>query len=92
MDNPETPKPAEPPKYMLLCQQCKYKRFTNGDDLQDLKVIPESPFQKGTVKYDPKSRTTYVPPKIQRRKLFRCPNCGFAMRAYDPHKRMEEKP
>lgn len=80
---------SEKPKYMLFCQQCKYKRFTDGDDLNDLVKIKNTPFQAGSVKYDPKTRTQYNPPLLQRTKLFRCPKCGFAMRAYDPNKRME---
>ena len=78
-------------KYMIFCQQCKYKRYTNGEDLDDLVQIKNSNFQLGSVKYDPKTRTQYNPPLLKRTKLFRCPKCGFAMKAYDPNKRMENE-
>jgi len=84
-------------QYQLYCDQCHYKRTTDGSDLQDLYLIPSSPIQKEMPKLDPQAKSSLIVNRlhqpaismteikaatfINQKKKFKCPKCGFAIRA-----------
>ena len=83
--------------YQFFCGNCGYKRFTKGDDVQDLVEIKTSPIARGSPQLDPNARQTTVvggihqpaqiftgvtvPPAIKQVKKFKCPKCGFVIKA-----------
>lgn len=83
--------------YQFLCDNCSYKRITDGSDIQDLKEIKTAPVPKGSPKIDPEFKPVnivtrlhgpsvsksniIVPDAYNQKKKFKCPKCGFAIRA-----------
>lgn len=67
--------------YQFFCDHCGYKRITNGDDLQDLTQVKKAPIPRGTPIIDPETKKVKVPKSITRIKTFKCPNCGFCIKA-----------
>lgn len=66
--------------YQLFCDNCNYKRFTDGTDVQDLCEIPTSPIPRGSPYIDPITKKTLSPPHIKQIKKFKCPKCGYAIK------------
>ena len=69
-------------KYQLFCSQCGYKRFTKGDDVQDLVAIKQSSVQRKIPYIDPDTKKTINVKHIEREKLFKCPQCGYSIKAF----------
>lgn len=67
--------------YQFFCDNCGYKRFSKGNDIQDLNQVAQSSIPRGTPYYDPISKKTIVPPPIKRQKVFKCPTCGYTIKA-----------
>lgn len=56
-------------KYMLLCNNCPNKVFTNGTDIDKFSIIPTAKLPK---RGDGKSTEA-----IEQKKKIRCPECGY---------------
>jgi DNA-directed RNA polymerase subunit M/transcription elongation factor TFIIS len=69
-------------KYILHCNKCPYKRITDGTDLEDLIQVKTVDLQRGLPKLDPEGKTVIQQPPKKRTKIFRCPKCGFSLKAY----------
>ena len=82
--------------YQFYCGNCGYKRFTKGDDIQDLTEIKTAPIPRGSPQLDPTAKqniqvafgqpaeiTTGItnPKPIQQCKKFKCPKCGYVITA-----------
>ena len=83
--------------YQFYCGNCGYKRFTKGDDIQDLIEVKTSPIPRGSPQLDPLAKKTMTPaginqpaiiatgittpPSIKQCKKFKCPKCGFVIKA-----------
>lgn len=67
--------------YQFFCDKCSYKRFTNGNDLQDLVEVKISDIPRGSPVLDPSTKKIVIPPSIKRKKIFKCPRCGFIIKA-----------
>jgi DNA-directed RNA polymerase subunit RPC12/RpoP len=66
-------------KFQLYCNNCHWKRLTDGGDIKDLYEIKTSPVPTGIPIFDPETKKIITPkPQSQKRK-FRCPTCGFAI-------------
>lgn len=70
-----------PKLYQLLCLNCSYKRFTNGSDVQDLIQVQQSSIPRGSPTIDPITKKTIIPKSIKRSLSFKCPMCGFLIKA-----------
>jgi len=77
--------------YVLHCNKCNYKRFTDGTDLDDLIVVKRSTIPRAIPKIDPMTGKAAVAPDLKRQKFYKCPKCGYTVRAYDPAKKAEEQ-
>jgi DNA-directed RNA polymerase subunit RPC12/RpoP len=58
-------------KYMLLCNICGNKLFTDGKDLSGLSEVATAPTPK---RGDGKSKET-----INQKKKLKCPQCGYLL-------------
>lgn len=67
--------------YQFFCDHCGYKRITNGDDLQDLTKVEQSSIPRGTPTIDPQTKKIKIPNSITRIKTFKCPTCGYCIKA-----------
>lgn len=67
--------------YQFFCDNCGYKRITNGDDIQDLVLVKQSSIPRGSPVVDPFTKKVVVPPSINRTKVFKCPSCGYLIKA-----------
>jgi DNA-directed RNA polymerase subunit RPC12/RpoP len=56
-------------KYMLFCQHCSNKVFTDGKDLDYLYQVPLSAIPK---RADGKDKSLF-----EQRKKIKCPECGY---------------
>ena len=65
------------PVYVLHCNQCSYKRHSNGYDLKDLIEVKTVDLQRHLPMYDPAIKKTILQKNKKRRKMFRCPKCGL---------------
>jgi DNA-directed RNA polymerase subunit RPC12/RpoP len=70
-------------KYVLHCNQCNYKRFSNGNDIDDLLPVKQTKIQTNIPKYDYRSKKTIIHPEKGRLKMYKCPKCGFTIKAYN---------
>lgn len=62
--------------YILHCDFCGYKRFTDGTDVADLVSYKESNIPGGVPYIDPVSKKIVNPKSFARSKKFKCPKCG----------------
>lgn len=69
-------------KYVLLCSKCSFKRFSNGNDVGDLVLIRQSKFQSKVPKYDYREKKTVNHPEKNRMRMYKCPKCGFTLKAF----------
>ena len=58
-------------KYMLICNNCSNKVFTDGKDLGGLVEVPTAPIPK---KGDGKNKEV-----VKQKKKLKCPKCGFLL-------------
>lgn len=58
-------------KYMLLCNNCSNKVFTDGKDLSGLIEVAQAPLPK---RADGKNKET-----INQKKKLKCPKCGYLL-------------
>jgi hypothetical protein len=56
-------------RYMLLCNHCNNKVFTDGKDLSNLVEVPTANIPK---RGDGKSKET-----VEQKKKLKCPKCGY---------------
>lgn len=70
------------PTYVLHCNNCSYKRHSNGYDLKDLIEIKTVDLQRHLPIYDPNIKKTIHQKDKKRKKMFRCPKCGFTLTAF----------
>lgn len=68
-------------KYQFFCTNCGYKKLTKGDDIQDLIQVKQSDLPRGSPYIDPITKKVIVPPSIIRTKNFKCPGCGYLIKA-----------
>ncbi len=62
--------------YSFYCNFCGYKRTTNGNDIQDLVPVKQSPIPGGVPYLDPVTKKTVIPKSFAKPKKFKCPKCG----------------
>ena len=67
--------------YQFFCDHCGFKRFTKGDDIQDLTQVQQSAVPRGVPYIDPITKELKTPPPMKRAKVFKCPGCGFVIKA-----------
>jgi predicted RNA-binding Zn-ribbon protein involved in translation (DUF1610 family) len=67
--------------YQFFCGNCGYKRITKGDDIQDLIQVKQSSVPRGSPYVDPFTKKVIVPSSINRVKAFKCPDCGYTIKA-----------
>ena len=66
-------------KYEIYCNNCSYKRYTDGSDVKDLFEVKTTPVQTVVPHIDPLTKKM-VPPKFRKqKKKFKCPNCGYTI-------------
>ena len=58
-------------KYMLLCNHCGNKVFTDGKELGGLVEVPTAPIPK---RGDGKNKET-----VNQKKKLKCPKCGYLL-------------
>lgn len=76
--------------FVLHCNNCNFKRFTDGTDLDDLVPVKRSSIPRSIPKIDSVTKKAVVAPDLKRQKYYKCPKCGYMVRAFDPEKRVEE--
>jgi hypothetical protein len=81
----------EDKKYVLHCNKCSFKRFTNGDDLNDLIQVKTVDVQRFIPRLDPETKKSVNSPDKPRRKMFRCPECGFTLKAFSSLPSLEKQ-
>lgn len=62
-------------KLQLFCEQCHWKRISDGSDLGDLYEYPLSNVPGGAPKLDANYKTV-LSKDIKQKRKFRCPQCG----------------
>lgn len=67
--------------YQFFCDNCGYKRFTKGDDIQDLVQVKQTSIPRGSPFIDPLTKKTTAPSAMSRPKSFKCPGCGYLIKA-----------
>jgi predicted RNA-binding Zn-ribbon protein involved in translation (DUF1610 family) len=67
--------------YQLYCDNCHYKKITDGVNIDDLIQVKKSKLQKDMPKLDPSTNKTIKPLFKEQKKTFKCPKCGFSIRA-----------
>lgn len=67
--------------YQFFCDHCGYKRFTKGDDIQDLVQVKTAAIPRGSPFIDPVTKELVTPKPMQRAKQFKCPGCGYIIKA-----------
>lgn len=70
--------------YQLFCTFCNFKKISDGTDLDGFREIPRAGIQKGVVAQSKKFNEPsedYLKKTINQIKQFKCPECGFAIRA-----------
>lgn len=67
--------------YQFFCGNCGYKRITKGDDIQDLVQVKQSSVPRGSPYVDPFTKKVVIPSSINRVKTFKCPDCGYTIKA-----------
>jgi predicted RNA-binding Zn-ribbon protein involved in translation (DUF1610 family) len=81
--------------YQFFCDNCCYKRITNGKDIQDLIEVKTSTIPKGSPKIDPLTKKVVVPPPLKQIRKFKCPKCGHIIKArkitFVEHKKEDEQ-
>lgn len=91
--------------YQFFCDHCGFKRQTNGSDLGDLHEVKTTPIARGVPKLDPlaKPKTItfwgqpgmtvtgqIIPPTMKQQKKFKCPKCGYVIKAQKLEKPNEQ--
>jgi len=67
--------------YQFFCDNCGYKRFTKGDDIQDLVQVKQASVPRGSPFVDPFTKKVVIPQSMNRAKSFKCPGCGYVIKA-----------
>lgn len=75
--------------YVLHCNKCTYKKFSNGKDIEGLILVKQSSLQRNLPKLDIINKKIVSAPDKKRNKLFKCPKCGFTMKAYQVEENKE---
>lgn len=71
-----------PNLYVLHCNKCHFKRFSKGNDIDDLLQIKQSDIPRNIPKLDIVKKKSVNAPNKKRTKMFKCPKCGFTVKAY----------
>jgi len=69
------------PKYQFFCENCSFKRFSNGRDFDDLVEVKSSKLFVKSPYIDPETKKVVVPDFIITKKKFKCPKCGMIIKA-----------
>lgn len=77
--------------YVLHCNQCSFKRHTNGYDLKDLIEVKTVDLQRHLPIYDPTNKKTILQTNKKRKKMFRCPKCGFTLTPFPVQRNEDEQ-
>jgi len=88
--------------FQFYCDQCHWKRITDGEGIKDLYEYPTTVVPGEAPKLDPKTGmlprdkhgNIIHPPGTKMKRKFRCPGCGRAIIPRlidDPQKNAEEK-
>jgi hypothetical protein len=72
--------------YVLHCNKCNFKRFSNGNDIEDMLPLNLSDIPRNIPKLDIIKKKTIKFPDKKRTKVFRCPKCGFTVKAFKYNK------
>lgn len=67
-------------QYQFFCTNCSFKKFVPGSQIAEFIQIKQSDVERGTPFLDQELKTVSKPPPIKRKKVFKCPKCGFAIR------------
>jgi len=73
---------AQPPKYILHCASCNFRRFTDGTDLTDLFEIKRCEPMRFVPKVDKYTKKVVASNNIKRPKMYRCPKCGHTLKGF----------
>ena len=68
--------------YVLHCNKCNFKRFSNGNDINDLLLVKQSSIPRNIPRLDPVKKKAFTAPEKSRTKMFKCPKCGYTVKAY----------
>lgn len=79
-----------PNLYVLHCNNCNYKRFSDGTDVHDLLQIKQSEIPRNIPKLDIIKKKAVNAPHKKRNKMFKCPKCGYTVKAYKIENKEEE--
>lgn len=67
-------------QYQFFCTNCCYKKFVPGNEIAEFVQVKQSDIERGIPVLDQESKTVSKPPPIKRKKVFKCPKCGFVIR------------
>ena len=66
--------------YQFFCTNCSFKKIIGGNQIDEFIQIKQSDISRGSPKLDLELKTVNIPPPIKRKKVFKCPSCGFVIR------------
>jgi len=80
-------------KYMVYCEPCGYKKFTDGsqEEDKDLVRIPKSEVPGGSPKLDPITNITKIKKSTKQSVMVKCPNCGRGIKVRKLNKKNEKE-
>jgi len=67
-------------QYQLYCDNCGYKRFSDGTDIKDMVFVKTSDVPRGAPFIDPITKKTVTPPAMKQPKKLKCPQCGYSIK------------
>lgn len=65
--------------YKFFCTNCTFKKVIGGNKIDEFVQVKQSDINRGSPKLDSENKTV-VPPSIKRKKVFKCPECGYVIR------------
>ena len=63
--------------YQLFCDNCHWRKITEGTDIQDLVQLKLSPVPKGIPHADPITGEIITPKYKKSKNKYKCPQCGY---------------
>lgn len=77
-------------QYQFLCNNCHFKKIIGGNQIGMFVQVKQSDINRGSPKLEPETNSINVPPPIKRKKVFKCPNCGFVIRPTEVKEKSNE--